>query len=76
MILLRSHKEVLLNYIDTYPKSWKFEIRKQWNTALCIPSLRALRNNYGPTWLDELTANKVRGSLIREESTISRNCHN
>lgn len=67
MILTKESKEVLLHYIDTYPKKWKSEIKKDWDDfTWCTPSLRALRNTYGPTWLMNLTADKVINSQVRE----------
>ena len=66
MILLKEHKEALLHYIDTFPNRWKAEIIKDWNSfASCTPTLRVLRNQYGPSWLLNLTAVKVRGSKVR-----------
>lgn len=66
MILQKEHKEALLHYIDTFPSKWKSEIKKDWDSfAFCTPSLRALRNTYGPTWLMNLTAEKVRNSQVR-----------
>jgi len=67
MILLKEHRDVLLHYIDTYPSKWKSEIKKDWDSFVwCTPSLRALRNTYGPAWLISLTADKVRNSQVRE----------
>ena len=67
MILQKEHKEALLHYIDTFPNRWKAEIIKDWDSfAFCTPSLRALRNTYGPSWLLNLTAGKVREAKIRD----------
>lgn len=67
MILQREHKEVLLHYIDTFPSRWKAEIRKDWDSpGFCTPSLRAMRNTYGPTWLMSLTRDKVNRAKVRD----------
>lgn len=65
MKLQREHKETLLHYINTYPSAWKVKIKQDWDSfAFCTPSLRALRNTYGSSWLMKLTANKVRESEV------------
>lgn len=66
MLLLKEHKETLLHYIDTFPNRWKSEIMKDWDSfSFCTPSLRSLRNSYGPRWLLSLTAAKVKEAKVR-----------
>lgn len=65
MVLLTAHKAELLNYINAYPHRWKHEIRKDWDNPFCVSALRAMRNSYGPTWLNNLTASKVKNAETR-----------
>lgn len=66
MLLLKEHKDTLVHYIDSFPRSWKKEIRKDWDSFLfCTPSLRTLRNTKGPGWLTTVTAKQIRDSKVR-----------
>lgn len=62
--MTKEEKNILLEYINTCP-NWKMAIKRDWD-RICPPVLRQIRNNYGPTWLMKLTANKVRSTEVQE----------
>ena len=69
MILLQSHKDTLVHYINSFPNCWKGKIRQDWDSlAFCTPSLRAIRNCYGPSWLAKVTAKQIKNAEIRLDS--------
>ena len=42
----------LAAFAAEHGRSWKAQLRRQWERASANPILHGLRNTHGPTWLD------------------------
>ena len=45
--------DALRRYADKHGRRWKLQLWGEWMNASAEPTLHALRNSHGPTWLDQ-----------------------
>ncbi len=45
--------DALRRYADKHGRRWKLQLWSEWMNASAEPTLHALRNTHGPTWLDQ-----------------------
>ncbi len=69
-VLTKAQKEALLHVIAAHPSDWKERIRTVWQSGLGGAAIMQVRNRFGPTWLDKVTAKQIHEALTHEEDAF------